>query len=42
MARVALSKPGRPKKGEEKPADGRIKYGTNSRAYIIGRLRRDG
>jgi hypothetical protein len=33
---------GRPKKGEGKGASGTIKRGSNSRAYIIARLRRDG
>jgi hypothetical protein len=37
-----LGKRGRPRKGEEKPANGRIKYGSNSRAHILARLDRDG
>ena len=39
---IKLGKPGRPKKGERKPAGGRIKYGSNNRDHIITRLERDG
>jgi hypothetical protein len=39
---VKLGKQGRPKKGEEKGAIGTLKRGTNSRAYILARLDRDG
>jgi hypothetical protein len=38
---ITLGKQGRPKKGEEKPTNGRIKYGGNP-AYILARLDRDG
>jgi hypothetical protein len=37
-----LGKRGRPKKGEEKGADGTLKRGRNSSAYILARLDRDG
>jgi hypothetical protein len=37
-----LGKNGRPKKGEERNlAIGRVKYGTNSAAYLTARLARD-
>jgi hypothetical protein len=38
----ALGHRGRPRKGEEKGATGTIKRGSNSRAYIVARLLRDG
>ena len=38
----SLGRPGRPRKGTEKRADGTLKRGTNSRAYILARLERDG
>jgi hypothetical protein len=38
----ALGRRGRPKKGKEKGASGTIKRGSNSRAYVVARLLRDG
>ena len=39
---LALRHRGRPRKDEEKRADGTLKRGSNSRSYIVGRLMRDG
>jgi hypothetical protein len=41
-AAIVLGRRGRPKKGEGKGADGTLKRGSNSSAYLLARLDRDG